>query len=285
VTARAASAEAGAESDEQTRRGHDTERTHASKKCGALPQRKTQRRAANQAQEKHCSPCLVGRRRDEKATEHTGNTWNLSAQHGREQASETDQDSSDQGVPECVMVHRQEAKEVRHGESVRWRIRVQSSASRLTVRSNVRHVFSRRAILYLKIRSQALHWIAGAACAITNSIVRRLTLTAFLLTALFASVARLPANTCPVASPPIGKVCRQGSCPNKACCAESQKNKSLPSTPAVKDSGASQQLVAIPTTNSPASFAYIPVVERGAAIAKAIVCAPPRLALLCTFLI
>ena len=29
----------------------------------------------------------------------------FSAQHGCEQAGETDQDSSDQGVPECVVVH------------------------------------------------------------------------------------------------------------------------------------------------------------------------------------
>jgi hypothetical protein len=34
-----------------------------------------------------------------------GFPWNLSTQRGREEAGKTDQDSSDQGVPERVMVH------------------------------------------------------------------------------------------------------------------------------------------------------------------------------------
>lgn len=109
MAARAASAEAGAKSDEQTGNSNNTERAHRSKKGGALPQRKTQRGAANQAQEKYRSPCLVGRRRNEEATEHTGDTWNLSAQHGRDQAGETDQDSTDQRIQERVMVHQSEA--------------------------------------------------------------------------------------------------------------------------------------------------------------------------------
>jgi class 3 adenylate cyclase len=39
--------------DEQTGDRHDNERAHRSKKCSALPERKTQRGAANQAKEKH----------------------------------------------------------------------------------------------------------------------------------------------------------------------------------------------------------------------------------------
>src|SRR2546423_3230166 len=105
MTARAASAEAGAKSDEQTGNSHDIKRAHRSKKRGALPERKTQRGAANQANEKHRPPCFVRRRRHEKAAEQTGNTWNLSAEHGREQAGETDKDPSDQGVQKRVMVH------------------------------------------------------------------------------------------------------------------------------------------------------------------------------------
>ena len=97
---------------------------------------------------------------------------------------------------------------------------------------------------------------------------------------------RLPANTCAISSAPIGKACQKGCCANKACCAESQKNKSLPSTPAVKDIGANQQLVAIPATNSPALFGHIPSVERAdSAIAELIVYTQPQLAVLCTFLI
>jgi len=50
----------------------------------------------------------IGRRRYEEATEHTGDPWDLSAQHRREQAGEADQNSSDQGVQERVMVHKLE---------------------------------------------------------------------------------------------------------------------------------------------------------------------------------
>jgi hypothetical protein len=98
VTAGAAATKTGAKSDEQTGNRHDNERAHRPKKCGALPKRKTQRSAANQSEKKDGPPCLIRRRRYKKATEHTGDTWDFSAQHGREQAGETDQDSSDQGV-------------------------------------------------------------------------------------------------------------------------------------------------------------------------------------------
>src|SRR3954469_2215273 len=73
----------------------------------------------------------------------------------------------------------------------------------------------------------------------------RLTLTLCMLTALFVSTVRLPALACPVSSPPIGQACKPGSCPNKACCAAAEKNKSLPSLPIAKGNSTSQQLVAV----------------------------------------
>jgi hypothetical protein len=96
---------------------------------------------------------------------------------------------------------------------------------------------------------------------------------------------RLPAAVCVVASAPIGKACHQGCCANKVCCADSEKNKSLP-TPAVKDTDANQQLVAIPLANSLNVFAQLPVVESvDPAGKKTIICAQPQLAVLCSFLI
>ena len=116
--------------------------------------------------------------------------------------------------------------------------------------------------------------------------VRKLTLAAFVLTALFTSAVRLPAITCAVNSAPIGKTCKTGCCANKTCCAESQNNRSLPSTPAIKDTGASQQLVAIPTTNSVTIFGRLLSVNRvNLAIAQPRICARLQLAVLCTFLI
>jgi hypothetical protein len=116
--------------------------------------------------------------------------------------------------------------------------------------------------------------------------VTRFTLTVVVLTALFSSAVRLPAAVCVVASTPIGKACHQGCCANKVCCVDSEKNKSLPSTPAVKDTGANQQPVAIPLANSLDVFAQLPVVESvDPAGKKTIICAQPQLAVLCSFLI
>ena len=79
VAAGATAAEASAKSDEQTRQDHDGKRAHRSKKCSALPERKTERGAANQTKQEHNPPFFVSGCRDKKASEHTGDTWNFSA--------------------------------------------------------------------------------------------------------------------------------------------------------------------------------------------------------------
>jgi hypothetical protein len=116
--------------------------------------------------------------------------------------------------------------------------------------------------------------------------VKRVTLTALMLTALFASAIRLPASACVLTSAPIGKACRQRCCANKACCAESQKSKTLPSIPAAKDATANQQIVAIQTTNVFGVVVGIRCIERTYSIrAETIICVQPQLAVLCSFLI
>ena len=120
MAARATSAETGAEADEQSRDHHDPERAHRPKKRGAFPERKAQSSAADQAHQKDRAPCLagqavalrrqVGRGRHEEATEYARDSRHLSAQHGGEEAGETDQDASDEGVQECVMIHQPESR-------------------------------------------------------------------------------------------------------------------------------------------------------------------------------
>jgi hypothetical protein len=84
----------------------------------------------------------------------------------------------------------------------------------------------------------------------------------------------------------MGKACLVGCCANKACCAESQKNKSLPSIPAAKDTGPNQQLPAVSATHIASLFAKLPPVERAdLAGTKTTICAQPQLAVLCSFLI
>jgi hypothetical protein len=129
-------------------------------------------------------------------------------------------------------------------------------------------------------------WIRSQNGAIDTFVLSRLTLTACILVALVTSAVRLPASVCPVVSAPIGKSCRMGCCVNKACCCESQKTRSLPSAPAVKDSGANQQLVAISVADKPLFCAETSAFQRtDFAAAKSIVSAQPQLAVLCSFLI
>ena len=118
-------------------------------------------------------------------------------------------------------------------------------------------------------------------------MVTRLTLTVCMLAALFVSAVRLPASSCPVLSAPIGKACQPGSCPNKACCADAEKNKSLPSLPLANENGASQQLLAIVTPSLTTCLALMRPSEREGDLSAHRVAqsATPKRALLCTFLI
>jgi hypothetical protein len=124
-------------------------------------------------------------------------------------------------------------------------------------------------------------------CYVLAGMVTRLTLTVCMLAALFVSAVRLPASACPVSSPPIGQACKPGSCPNKACCAQAEKNKSLPSPPLAKDDSTSQHLVAVV---APAITAFVmPVRADGhrADLSAHVLAysATPKRTLLCTFLI
>ena len=127
--------------------------------------------------------------------------------------------------------------------------------------------------------------IAFAGCAYMFASVRQGTLAAILLVALFTTAARLPSSPCAVASAPIGKACRPGCCANKACCAESQKNHSLPSQPLIKDT-ANHELTAIaaPTVAIP-NFSIQSSEALPCSQATHFARSAPAPALLCTFLI
>jgi len=118
-------------------------------------------------------------------------------------------------------------------------------------------------------------------------MVKRLTLAGCMLAALFVSAVRLPASSCPVLSAPIGQACKQGSCPNKACCANAEKNKSLPSPPLAKDDSTSQQLVAIVAPSLATCLIPVRAVERPTNLSahRVAASATSKRAFLCTFLI
>src|SRR5437764_8039919 len=119
-------------------------------------------------------------------------------------------------------------------------------------------------------------------------MLNRLTLAAFMVTALFISAVRLPASACPASSPPIGQACKQGSCPNKACCAEAEKNKARPSSPPlVKDDSAVSLLVAVTTPGLTSCLLPVRSAEHcaGPAALGLTASTPPKRVFLCTFLI
>lgn len=126
----------------------------------------------------------------------------------------------------------------------------------------------------------------GRFCAISDSIVRRLTLAALMLMALVASAVRLPATNCTATRAPIGKSCPHGCCANMGCCADSQKNNDLSTVPLTKVGRANQELVAIftlgLTTRVFAIQSFDPSPEP---LATQVTGSVSKFALLCTFLI
>jgi hypothetical protein len=117
--------------------------------------------------------------------------------------------------------------------------------------------------------------------------MRQFTIVGVIFAALFSSAVRLPAQSCPVLSAPIGQACKQHCCTNKTCCAESEKNKSgMLAQPAVKDTGSAQQVLAIAPAIAPLFLDRPLSIEYPkSAVAETTARAPSRLAVLCTFLI
>src|SRR5437868_14090113 len=124
-------------------------------------------------------------------------------------------------------------------------------------------------------------------CYKSGAMTNRLTVAAFMVAALFVSAVRLPASACPVSSPPIGQACKPGSCPNKACCANAEKNKSWPSIPLAQHDSAGQQLVAIVAPSPATCLVAVQPVERltDASAHGVAASATPKRVFLCTFLI
>src|SRR2546423_13894626 len=119
-------------------------------------------------------------------------------------------------------------------------------------------------------------------------MINRLMLATLVVTALFVSAVRLPGSACPASSPPIGQACKQGSCPNKACCAEAAKNKAPPSSPPlVKDDSTASLFVAVITPGLMCCLLPVRPAEHSADPAALGLTAsmPPKRGFLCTFLI
>jgi len=103
--------------------------------------------------------------------------------------------------------------------------------------------------------------------------------------ALFTAPAGLAARSCILSSAPSQKACQSSCCANKTCCATSPKNTAPPSQPLAK-ADSSQQLSAICfAATLSLSNREVGAEQFRFQAAAPLANSPPRLALLCTFLI
>jgi hypothetical protein len=96
---------------------------------------------------------------------------------------------------------------------------------------------------------------------------------------------RLPAQNCILSNIASEQACAPGSCANKECCRKAKNNTAAAAQPLAKADAVSQLIAPLPATvalllprpHAPQQFVYISRALGGYS--------PPRLALLCTFLI
>jgi len=125
----------------------------------------------------------------------------------------------------------------------------------------------------------------GLTCAIRKSMLSRIIISMTMAAALFTAPVGLTARSCILSSVPSQKACQPSCCANKTCCATSPKNTAPQSQPLAK-TDSSQQLSAtcfasaLPLSRCEAGAEQFRF-EAAAPLANS----PPRLALLCTFLI
>jgi hypothetical protein len=124
-----------------------------------------------------------------------------------------------------------------------------------------------------------------AGCAINLLTVRELTISFAIVATLFCASVRLPAAPCIVTNTPGPKACEPGCCKNKKCCETSHERTGPASQPLAKAGLDQQNLVPLALPISAPSLLSLPNEKQVASYAEPTTHSPPRLPLLCTFLI
>jgi hypothetical protein len=116
-------------------------------------------------------------------------------------------------------------------------------------------------------------------------MLSRIIISVAMAAALFMAPVGLAARSCILTNAASQKACQPSCCANKTCCATSPKNTAPPSQPLAKvDSG--QQLSAICFAAAlPLASCEVGADQFRFQAAAPLADSPPRLALLCTFLI
>jgi len=125
----------------------------------------------------------------------------------------------------------------------------------------------------------------GAVRGINQVMFRRVMVSFAVVAALFSATVRLPAAPCIVTNTPGPKACQPGCCANKACCATSHQRTGPPVQPLAKSGLDQQNFTALPATTAPLLTLSITRESKFVSHAEPVAHSPPRLSLLCTFLI
>jgi hypothetical protein len=128
-------------------------------------------------------------------------------------------------------------------------------------------------------------WTRSDRHATDQGMLRRVTVGLVVVAALFSATVRLPAAPCIVTNTPGPKACQPGCCANKACCATSHERTGPPVQPLAKSGLDQQNFAALPVTTAPLLTLSISNESKIVSQAEPTAHSPPRLSMLCTFLI
>jgi len=128
-------------------------------------------------------------------------------------------------------------------------------------------------------------WTPGVGRGIDETMLRRVTVGLVVVAALFSATVRLPAAPCIVTNTPGPKACQPGCCANKACCATSHQRTGPPVQPLAKSGLDQQDFAALPAAAAPLLTLSSSSESKVVFLTEPSAHSPPRLSLLCTFLI
>ena len=122
-------------------------------------------------------------------------------------------------------------------------------------------------------------------CAMSEMMIRRITVSTALVIALFTATVRLPAATCIITNTTSEKPCAPGSCANKTCCATSHQRTGSATQPLAKATSDQQNVATIGASISIPLAVQPTAKSSGYSSIEPAFVSVRRLALLCTFLI
>jgi hypothetical protein len=125
----------------------------------------------------------------------------------------------------------------------------------------------------------------GLTCVIRKAMLSRVVISVAMAAALFTAPMGVAARSCILSNAPNQKACQPSCCANKTCCITSPKNTAPSSEPLAKGDSSQQLKATSSVTALPLSNCEAGSRQLRFGVITPPVNSPPRLALLCIFLI